>query len=255
MSGTTFSRAAERYGLEIVRLPMSNGMWTSAERATCSTCERTEDVIHSNKASHIPPDIVVKKLKQRGWLFRGKKATCPFCAAEQRGREVRAATAAKPTPSIPSPVPGKEYTEIWFDEAQTIPEEMPTMADQNVVQIDAAPRAPTREQKRRIHQEIEGNWDERAGRYIGSASDQAIADGLHVPRAWVVDIRADFFGDSGENADIAAFKAELATRIEDVEKLVENAMTSAASFDAVLKEMKALKTRLERIEKSVLPKR
>ena len=242
MSVTTFSRAAERFGLEIVRLPMSNGMWTSAERATCSTCDRTEDVIHSNKASHIPPEIVVKKLKQRGWLFRGKKATCPFCAADQRVREVRAATAAKPTPSITSPAP-------------EIPEEMPTMADQNVVQIDAAPRAPTREQKRRIHQEIEGNWDERAGRYIGSASDQSIADELHVPRAWVVDIRSDFFGDSGENADIAAFKAELATRIEDVEKLVENAMASASRYDDLLKDLKAMKTRLERIEKSVLPKR
>lgn len=243
MSVTTFSRAAERYGLEIVRLPMSNGMWTSAERATCSTCDRTEDVIHANKASHIPPDIVVKKLKRRGWLFRGKKATCPFCAADQRMRGVRAATAAKPTPSITtSPVP-------------EIPEEMPTMADQNVVQIDAAPRAPTREQKRRIHQEIEGNWDERSGRYIGSASDQFIADGLHVPRAWIVDIRADFFGDSGENADIAAFKTELATRIEDVEKLVENAMASASRYDDLLKDLKGMKTRLERIEKSVLPKR
>lgn len=239
---STFSRAASRYGLEIIRLPMTNGMWTSAERATCTTCGRTEDVIDSNKASHIPPEIVIKKLRQRGWVFRSKKATCPDCITP--AQRVR----LKPEPGHPTfvaraidipPGPSTYTEEITVPDIATLPE----------------PRQPSREQKRRIHDEIQGNWDERACRYLGSASDQSIADTLHVTRAWVVEIRSDFFGDSGENADIAAFKTELTARIEEVGKLVENAMTSAARYDDLLKELKGMRSRLERIEKSVLPKR
>ena len=289
---STFGRLADRYGLEVVQLPLPSGAWTSASRIKCIKCGATEDIVtHKIGGSHMPVDATIKKLKQRGWSIRSKKAICPAClTAHQRvrGKDITAIWFEEaqdlPLPASAIGVSGEPFSgEIdltpgamaWFDDAPRAPTaedfpihdtveyldtpaftEEPPMTDQNVVQLDATtPREPTREQKRRIHQEIEGNWDERAGRYLGSASDRSIAAGLSVPPAWVADIRADFFGDSGENADIAEFKIELAARIEDVEKLVENAMTSAARFDEILKEMKGLKARLERVEKSVLIKR
>lgn len=114
--------------------------------------------------------------------------------------------------------------------------------------------SPDRITKRRIHDEIVGNWDEHAGRYMGSATDKTIADVLKVPRAWVAEIRADYFGDDGTNEELVGFKADLERSIAEVTTLSNNALDVASKYDKVAENLKTMRQRLERIEKATLPR-
>jgi len=250
---TQLGHHLSRYGIALVQVPLSNGMWASGERITCRRCGKIEDLILSNSTDgkHLPLEAVLKKFKRMGWEIRGKRTTCPDCLSPaQRQANITRAADANPLT-------------VYFEEAINLPapeiidQLFPTLKETPMAEPATAPAftAPTRDQKRRIHDEIAGNWDEPRGRYIGNASDQMIADHLKLPRAWVAEIRSDFFGEEGGNEEMVELRAALDRHIDDVERLVTNAMDNAAKFDKVLTELKGMRSRLERIEKSVLPRR
>jgi hypothetical protein len=120
----------------------------------------------------------------------------------------------------------------------------------------ATVRTMTPDIRRKIFRQIDDHWDEDAKRYRRNNSDEIIARDLNVPRDWVRQIREEAFGEIGTNDEIEEFKAELdaaiklgEVRMNDALKLIQN------NYEAPLNELKAMRTRLQRIEATVLPRR
>ena len=61
--------------------------------------------------------------------------------------------------------------------------------------VITSPREPTVTERRRIMEELEARYDLKRCCYLDADTDKSVADRLAVPRAWVRDIRAQFFGD------------------------------------------------------------
>lgn len=109
----------------------------------------------------------------------------------------------------------------------------PTALLMPVIVADPPPE-PALADNRRIRAFLDDNYDEGDGRWCGDLSDAAASERLSVPRAWVTNIRAAFYGDdvneaadqrvaaSVELADLAAKLQEdalnIAARAEDLER-------------------------------------
>ena len=259
---TTFKRFAERHGVEVVTVSLPGNKWVTGLEMTCIRCGHKDQAIgHGRAGDMLPPERALRKFNELGWECRGKKTICPTCLtpAQRQARATARAPAAvyelaglspQPEPEAAPEAPPDELAEPTVILIETEEPEMPEPETSNVRDI-----GPDRAAKRRIHDEIAGNWDERFSRYIGSASDQSIAETLKMPRAWVAEIRADFFGDSGANEDIEQLKSMLNGAVARFERTAEDALKVATNLDTQAREVKELRARLERVEKSVLPRR
>lgn len=106
-----------------------------------------------------------------------------------------------------------------------------------------APRQPTREDRRKIVDHLDGCYNLDKGRYSGDWSDAKTAEELKVPRAWVSDLREQLYGPEGNEVadlvvkDFDALKARAAELEGDVVRLMEKA-------DGFIRELKAIDGRL-----------
>jgi hypothetical protein len=256
---TRLANEGARHRIAIVHLTTGNGLRVAAHEVTCDKCGAKEQVVSAGRKELLPVDIAIKQLKNKGWTIERRNTICPNHRHRKPPRLTYTTGPERFPVELPLPRAAIGLSAAPFDRDIDLAPGSFTFLEEPIVAENVeslpTPTVPTRDQKRRIHDEIAGNWDDKAGRYIGNASDQFIADGLHVPRAWVSEIRADFFGDEGSNEEIAAMRTALNIALDDVDKLVENSMGLAQSFEEISKSLKAMSTRLERIEKSVLPKR
>ncbi len=108
-------------------------------------------------------------------------------------------------------------------------------------------RQPTVADRRRIMDALDVVYDPEAGKYRKDGSDKALAERLDVPRVWVSQIRADFFGaeDRNEVGDKRAqelFRLTSAVNTLGIE--LATALEKLASIDqrvsALKKEIEAL---------------
>lgn len=113
------------------------------------------------------------------------------------------------------------------------------------------PREPSRDQKRSILRKLDESYDEARKCYIQGMADQVIASGLNVPRAWVVDLREEFYGPSGDNEEARRIRTEI-DAIKSVLGEAERAMDKAvtALSDATTK-MQAIEKRQEALAKQL----
>ena len=102
----------------------------------------------------------------------------------------------------------------------------------HLVAIHPAPevRQPTREDRRRIVEEISANYTDIG--YVGTASDATLAAKLDVPRAWVSAIRDEFFGPDQNEATIG-LRADVQKLIQHAHSLEDRAMILAAEAEAL----------------------
>lgn len=160
------------------RFPLDNvgtgGARQWASRIECNECGRVAHHV-SNSTKHKPPEAVEQYFRKNGWqVGAGPRADkCPKCIEAKhinRNKEPPVAETKEP----------------------------------NVAQM---PRTMSREDRKLIFDEINGCYDKEAGRYMDGWHDEKVAKslGAHVPRAWVSEIREDFFGPSGSNEDFDKF--------------------------------------------------
>lgn len=116
---------------------------------------------------------------------------------------------------------------------------------------ETPPRTMTPADRRRIFREIDENYDDANGRYLGDASDAEIANKLSVPRKWVEDIRSENFGPSGQNEEMGKLAIAIERMRVDYSALVADAMKVAEAAEAKGKELDALKSRLQAVERAV----
>ena len=118
--------------------------------------------------------------------------------------------------------------------------------EQNVVQM---PRSMSREDRKLIFDEIHGCYDKDAGRYMDGWHDEKVAKtlGKHVPRAWVSEIREDFFGPSGSNEDFDKFLE----RVKPIDAEVIQVKSLIAQLDDRVKKLDASAADLMRFANEV----
>jgi hypothetical protein len=250
---------------------LEGGTFQPVLRVHCDECSETASININKRAIDLPDEMIVKKFHQQGWVLDRRHALCPIHSGKPR----RSAddVPIRTSPPVDYIAPAYEI-DRWVNRGQTFgaadpppfeterfPIESfnftkePTVAETARLSDLADIRKPDRETKRKIVDAIGGVWDDSRGRYLANNSDELIARDLKVPRAWVEDLRQELFGDNGGNLEMDEFAHDLDKHIKAVEKLTENALKLASDYEKIAGDMKALRTRLSRIETQVLPRR
>lgn len=191
----------------------------------CTKCSHIEQMVIRNGhgAKKLPVDVIAKKFRDKGWSVgsRRNKDICPECQ--------------KTTPS----------------EARKEPETMSKPNPPLTVVAAEPPREATRDQKRAILHKLDENYDEKARSYVGACTDQTIASELGVPRAWVSDLREEFYGPSGENDEVRALRKEMQTERERIKKLEAAAMGLVDNLAEAAKRLEAIDRKADAISKAL----
>ena len=177
---------------------------------------------------------VIAKLRKQGWSYNRKGLLCPECAT------------AKALAKTPKPQPKESV----------IVNQLPKIDDPAV-------RQPTREQRRQIVDLLGTCYDTKAERYIGMDTDKTVADciGGGVLFGWVAQVREEFFGPDGGNAEMAELLQSIAyqrTLVESVAEKITDIQKQVATYwelhQSVVNELTALERRVVAIKIAVGPK-
>jgi hypothetical protein len=111
--------------------------------------------------------------------------------------------------------------------------------------VKAAPvAAPSREQRGLIHDELTKVYDNVAERYLGSDSDKVVGERLDLPRAWVTEVRAMFFGEHDRNQ-------QTEIKIAALDKAIELAKTASGRLLQMASEAETLERDLVNARKKL----
>lgn len=220
-----------------------DGRKRSAQTITCGYCPASDTLSGTHLVS---PEFASRRFRQRGWdVPRKGKPTCPDCL-----KKFRAQAAAKRHRKEAAAEPAPTAEVVRLDGASRKPDQESTMPKpDNVMPLPA--RDIDRAARQRVLRAIIDNWDADRGRYVGAVTDHALSEQLKVPLAWVEDMRRENFGDTGGNDELEALRTELGALEATIETHVTEGMALAQRFDEVLRQVKALGTRVGRAEQSV----
>lgn len=154
--------------------------------------------------SSLPDEVVQKKLVTLGWQI-GRKATADRCPACVRS----------------------------------------TAKEKKVVQLKsvATPeRQMTRDDRRIIFAKLEDVYEGKG--YVEGWTDKRLADDLSVPKKWVSDIRAEFFGDAADNEEIRALS-------EKLDQVMSEFGACKKRWEAVVASVEELAREADRIRKAL----
>lgn len=201
MSARTFAAHRERHGPSFV----------NTYRLTCSACGVTGNCGNQDIGAKSAKQLIAQKFERKGWTVgrRPDDDLCPSCTALAERRSAKLVLVSKEDP-MPEPVKLKAAE---------------------------APRQPTREEKRICMEFIRERYDEKSERYLDGWTDHKIATDLNVPRAWVAEIRDEWFGAEGGNAEIDKLLAEtdkLRFQLKDTEERYGKELTALANSMTVL---------------------
>jgi len=198
-----------------VRKQAEGGRVLTAYTVTCNDCG-TIGEMPKNSIRHLPPEAVDKYFRVRGWHIgsRPNRDTCPTCNARTRA-------------------PKLEIVEVTT-------EKTPMTASVTAIPAKAEPpRAMTREDRRIVYAKVEDAYNVKDSCYSANWTDQLVATDLGVPRAWVRDIREEFFGpevdaaSAKRRADIAEAMAMQARLVEALTDLQKKVQACAAKLEAL----------------------
>lgn len=173
----------------------------------CGQCSG-EHRIPMTKERPLPVEMLARHARHAGWDINPshmKHAKCPDCQPKRKEKMA----ISKP----PQPAQNGRSAEDVIGHLAAVP-----------------PREPTKEHKRLIWMAIDESYTEGKG-YAAGTTDQSIADGLKVPRAWVTKIREEYFGPDfnekilaeltvakGQLADLLEVGKRISEKISDIEK-------------------------------------
>ena len=115
---------------------------------TCSQCHAASKAIKSNKASSMPPDIVIKKLTREGWEVgdKPKQDLCPECISKAHKSAIKshAPLAKKAIADLQSPLVEVEDRRFHFNELMVAVDHVtPQQAKELIVRLRSRIPPPT----------------------------------------------------------------------------------------------------------------
>jgi hypothetical protein len=126
---------------------------------------------------------------------------------------------------------------------------MPTpleQANQIVSGVKAAPAPnPSREQRGQIHDELTKVYDNVAERYLGGDSDKVVGERLDLPRAWVTEVRAMFFGEHDRNQNMEKQIGALDAAIKLAKTAATRLLEMASEADTLERALVEARKKLE----------
>lgn len=191
-------------------------MRCGGSREDGSACESRLDItVH--KSTEWPPEAVNKRAVQKGWRL-GKKPTedrCPDCIRREHPRKgnVVELKPTKPTAETPS--------------------------------------KPDRDAKRIIFAKLEEVYVGEPHGYAAGWGDQRVAGDLHVPRAWVAEIRGEFFGDAKGNEEAEALLAEIEKLRPRLEAFARDRQAFVQTSERLAADVTRLLRAVEDVKKSL----
>lgn len=188
---------------------------------TCGACSFEGELLY--RTSALPDVVVEKKFSQRGWRVdkRSGRVRCPKCIHLEEITKAQ----HEPAPRKEEPMPAND-TE-------------PTARNKLLGIEPPPPRQPSAADNRRIMDAFETVWDEREEAYIGTMSDDRLAEQLDVPRVWVTKVRELVGGPEDRNlaeAEKAQQLRKLQTELDDLNTRVIETLTT---LDKAIGTMKA----------------
>lgn len=121
--------------------------------------------------------ITSRASRDHGWHRQGKKLLCQSCKPPTQ--ELTLVPKPIELPAVPHPI---------VEGVQALQAMHPPVVE-----------APTRDQRRVISDKLSMVYQPERHRYIGKVSDRALAEELKLPKAWIAEIRVQFFGDHDRN--------------------------------------------------------
>lgn len=234
-----------------------DGQLARCAMITCHGCGVERLIaLHSTKRADNGSDLAERKvsraLTDAGWKYKTglRHPTCPDCQPKPQLRLVEPDTKEPEAMRHSKPVVPANIDDVRRV-AATIAQEAglpPPMQQGDILTSTAAPplRTRTLADNRRIMLALDGEYDQDKGRYRGESSDESVATGLNVPRAWVTDTRTQFFG-VGEGNDLAAKATlELATLRNDLLKMEALLEGCIGEQDRISKKIDAIERGLKR---------
>lgn len=198
-------------------------------RIFCSECHKAYALrfTTSGGGRAVPQEFAEQRFRSKGWhVGRNRRQdVCPKCLS-------------KPVPTKPKIV------------AEPVPEpKQEAKMSENVVPITPPPapapvRTPTPSDRRKILDRIEDAQLITGDGYKLGASDETIAKGLGVPRAWVADVREQMFGFPDADVGLKAAREEIAAIQAEQKQIEGEAKAISDLHQALLKAISELSTRV-----------
>lgn len=178
----------------------------------CSECGKL-DSLSVNSAAGLPPEMVVKKMQQRGWVMgqRRQHDVCPDCIIKR--------------------VSEKKVTNI-ADHPKKNAEPVSTAPVMAPVPPPIAP-STSRENKRLVILALEERYLDAQRGYDAGWSDERIAKDLSVPRKLVADIREEFYG-----PELDVEVAKLRTEVHELDAKLSTLQTVLSDLRAKHNDLK-----------------
>ena len=231
---------------------------------TCRECEKVQ-WWKDGKFTGAPDELVAQGFRKMGWEMDLKgKGTCPKCISQRRvkkvGTEIMATTPKDEETAIativavndkPVLTPAqKRAVYLKYNPPITKPQQGPvSVAPANIIEEPAVaiadpPRQPTRDDRRRILGALDAHYLVQSQCYAASFTDEALAQTLKVPRAWVTEERDRAYGPPENEADaqkaveLAELIAKLPALRDEAMAAAEAALNAATRIDNLLAEAK-----------------
>lgn len=192
--------------------------------ANCTSCSATERV---GMVSAIPPAIVLKKFRQKGWDFDHRGfPICPACQTAARAKRPAlrvVASAAETAPTAPSAPPPPPAPQAPTPLAQAAPAAAPkpTQTKKETPTMDPAPQTLAPAAMRIVFGLLEEHFDTATGQYASGWSDRKVSETAKVAMVHVSRIRDDAFGPVRADPELQAIQAEQTRIGKAIEKLLD----------------------------------
>ena len=163
----------------------------------------------------LSPVAAEQYFRNHGWLV-GKTARNDRCPSHNRQRQSGTREAAMPQPAAA-----------------------------------VEPRTMTREDRRIVMSKLDEVYLSEKDGYVTPWTDAAVARDLGVPRAWVTDMRDEFFGPARSNADFDEFLEKAGPVIDQVRDLLRNASAQLEQARQLAGKIDELERAAKRIEREI----
>lgn len=175
----------------------------------CSTCT---EVGRLHLRALLPPEIIDKKFKQKGWSL--DPHICPDCARKVKvGKLAKAAAVLVSTevPTIEAVEPEPEIQTTNEEQPVTMLEDSPTLRSVS---------ANTHKAAAMMHKLLNHHFDGDVGQYESGWNDERIAQETSLSVNHVAEIRALAYGDIKEPEAVTALRGQLSKLETDITEMM-----------------------------------
>ncbi|WP_426043684.1 hypothetical protein [Caulobacter sp. DWR3-1-2] len=239
-----------------------SGRHQRVQIAACGKCPHT-CAVHDPAHRPTPASVMASKFRGKGWHIAARPAghLCPRC----NGPKPRAdAAVGAPKPALSpaqkraafcriagvKPAAPKSAVSNPPSEEAVMPPNIPPVAGRSPLAVVKPapvaadpPRQPTREDRRKIMEALDGEYLVDRGCYAKAGSDKALAERLSVPRAWVAEERDRAYGPDACETDGEIWDALKALESR-ARFLADEGLALAERAEAVEREAAQLRAKL-----------